>query len=41
MYMDIPFRYFDCEGLTMKEMIEGTYEIYTAKQEKKWGNISD
>lgn len=34
MYKDISFNDFDCEGWTMKEMIDGTYEIYTAEQEK-------
>lgn len=40
MYEDIPFKDFDCEGWTMKEMIEGTYEIYTPKQEKEWGALA-
>ncbi|WP_099364227.1 ASCH domain-containing protein [Fredinandcohnia onubensis] len=40
MYKDIPFEDFDCEGWTMKEMIEGTYEIYTSEQEKKWGALA-
>nr|WP_285848072.1 MULTISPECIES: ASCH domain-containing protein [unclassified Mesobacillus] len=29
MYDNIPFHDFDCEGWTMKEMLDGTYEIYT------------
>jgi len=33
MYENIPFQDFDCEGWSMKEMIAGTYEIYTPEQE--------
>jgi len=40
MYNDIPLRDFDCEGWTMKEMIDGTYEIYTPEQEKEWGTLA-
>ncbi|MEW9503157.1 ASCH domain-containing protein [Jeotgalibacillus marinus] len=40
MYEDIPFKDFDCEGWTMKEMIDGTYEIYTPEQEKEWGTLA-
>ncbi|MED4018765.1 ASCH domain-containing protein [Sutcliffiella cohnii] len=40
MYEDIPFQDFDCEGWTMQEMMDGTYEIYTPKQEKKWGALA-
>ncbi|PPA70359.1 ASCH domain-containing protein [Jeotgalibacillus proteolyticus] len=40
MYKDIPFTLFDCEGWTMEEMIEGTYEIYTQEQERKWGTLA-
>jgi ASC-1-like (ASCH) protein len=40
MYEDIPFKEFDCEGWTMEDMIEGTYEIYTPEQEKKWGTLA-
>ena len=40
MYEDIPFKDFDCEGWTMKEMIDGTYEIYTPEQEKQWGALA-
>ena len=40
MYEDIPFREFDCEGWTMQEMIDGTYEIYTPEQEKEWGALA-
>lgn len=35
MYEDIPIQDFNCEGWTIKEMIEGTYEIYTPQQEEK------
>jgi ASC-1-like (ASCH) protein len=40
MYENIPFKDFDCEGWTMKEMIDGTYEIYTPEQEKEWGALA-
>ena len=40
MYQNIPFKDFNCEGWTMKEMIDGTYEIYTPEQEKEWGTIA-
>lgn len=40
MYNDIPFKEFDCEGWTMKEMLDSTYEIYTPEQEIKWGTIA-
>ncbi|WBL16972.1 ASCH domain-containing protein [Sutcliffiella sp. NC1] len=40
MYETIPFEDFDCEGWTMQEMMDGTYEIYTPEQEKKWGALA-
>ena len=40
MYKDIPFKTFDCEGWTMKEMLDSTYEIYTPEQEKQWGTLA-
>lgn len=40
MYEDIPFGEFGCEGWSMKEMIEGTYEIYSPEQEKEWGTLA-
>ncbi len=40
MYEDIPFNHFGCEDWTMKEMVEGTYEIYTPEQEKEWGAVA-
>ena len=40
MYQDTPFHLFDCEGWTMTEMIDGTYEIYTKEQEKQWGTLA-
>ena len=40
MYEDIPFEDFACEGWTMQEMMDGTYEIYTPKQEKEWGVLA-
>jgi ASC-1-like (ASCH) protein len=40
MYQDISFKDFDCEGWTMEDMIEGTYEIYTPEQETEWGTLA-
>ena len=40
MYENISFKDFNCEGWTMKEMIDGTYEIYTREQEKEWGALA-
>lgn len=40
MYNDIAFKDFGCEGWTMKEMIDGTYEIYSPAEEKKWGTLA-
>lgn len=40
MYENIPFKDFNCEGWTIKEMIDGTYEIYTPEQEKEWGALA-
>lgn len=40
MYNVIPLKDFDCEGWTIKEMIDGTYEIYTHEQEKEWGALA-
>lgn len=39
LYRSIPFGEFDCEGWSMKEMIDGTYEIYTPEQEATWGAL--
>lgn len=40
MYKDIPFKDFDCENWSMTKMVDGTYEIYTPEQEKKWGTLA-
>ncbi|MTD29908.1 ASCH domain-containing protein [Planomicrobium sp. YIM 101495] len=40
MYVDIPSEDFDCEGWTISEMVNGTYEIYTPEQEKAWGTLA-
>ncbi len=40
MYEDIPFKDFDCEGWTMQEMVDGTYEIFSLEQEKEWGTLA-
>ncbi|HLR68673.1 MAG TPA: ASCH domain-containing protein [Virgibacillus sp.] len=40
MYTDISLIDVDCEGWTIKEMIDGTYDIYTPEQEEKWGTLA-
>lgn len=40
MYEMIPFKDMGCEGWTMEQMLEGTYEIYSPEQEKKWGALA-
>lgn len=40
MYADIPQAAFGCEDWTMQELLEGTYEIYTAEQEQRWGTVA-
>lgn len=40
MYKSIPFSDFDCAGWSMKDMIDGTYEIYPPEQEKKLGTLA-
>ena len=40
MYENIPFEDFGCEGWTMEEIVDGTYEIYTPEQEKEWGTVA-
>lgn len=40
MYENIPFQDFDCAGWSMKEMVEGTYEIYSPEQEKRSGTLA-
>ncbi|WP_226673499.1 ASCH domain-containing protein [Rossellomorea aquimaris] len=40
MYEDIPFEDLDCIGWTMKEMLDGTYDIYTPEQENEWGTLA-
>ncbi|BDG46551.1 MULTISPECIES: ASCH domain-containing protein [Parageobacillus] len=36
MYRDIPFSFFDCEGWTIEEAPEATYNIYTKDKERQW-----
>jgi ASC-1-like (ASCH) protein len=36
MYRDIPFSFFDCEGWTIEEALEATYNIYTKDKERQW-----
>lgn len=40
MYSDIPLADFDCKDWSMKEVIDGTYEIYTKEQENEWGTLA-
>ncbi|KQL50386.1 hypothetical protein AN964_22220 [Heyndrickxia shackletonii] len=40
MYESIPFEDFDCEGWSMEEMVNGTYDIYTPEQEREWGSLA-
>ncbi|WP_239416343.1 MULTISPECIES: ASCH domain-containing protein [Salinicoccus] len=40
MYDEIPFVDLGCEGWTIEEMMEGTYEIYSKEQERKWGTLA-
>ncbi|RXJ02610.1 ASCH domain-containing protein [Anaerobacillus alkaliphilus] len=40
MYESIPFEKFNCEGWTMDEMLNGTYEIYSKEQEEHWGTLA-
>lgn len=40
MYRSIPFKDFDCEGWSMKDMVDGTYDIYSKEQEKQWGTLA-
>ncbi|MDO3410936.1 ASCH domain-containing protein [Saccharibacillus sp. CPCC 101409] len=39
LYRAMPFSDFDCEGWTMQEMVDGTYDIYTPEQEADWGAL--
>ncbi|MBE7120707.1 ASCH domain-containing protein [Bacillus cereus] len=40
MYKQIDKKLFDCEELSIEEMLESTYEIYTKEQEKEWGTVA-
>lgn len=40
MYEDIPRQDFDCEGMSIDEMLENTYKIYSPEQEKQWGTLA-
>lgn len=40
MYEQIDKKLFDCEELSIKEMLESTYGIYTREQEKEWGTVA-
>lgn len=40
LYENKPFERMGCSGWTMDEMLEGTYEIYTEKQEGQFGALA-
>ncbi|HHT7237374.1 MULTISPECIES: ASCH domain-containing protein [Bacillus] len=40
MYEHIDKKLFDREELSIEEMLENTYEIYTKEQEKEWGTVA-
>lgn len=40
MYEELSFVDLGCEGWTMEEMLEGTYEIYSKEQEVEWGTLA-
>lgn len=40
MYRAIPAKDLDCEGSTLQEMLDETYEIYTPDQDAKWGTLA-
>jgi len=40
MYTDMYLKDAGCEGWTIKEMIDGTYDIYTPEQEERWGTLA-
>lgn len=40
MYASIPASAFDTENLTLEEMVEETYDIYTHEQESQWGTLA-
>lgn len=39
-YENIPFEDLGGEGWLLEEMLQGTYEIYTPEQEKRWGVLA-
>ncbi|HDR7793731.1 TPA: ASCH domain-containing protein [Bacillus luti] len=40
MYEHINKKLLDCENISLEEMLESTYKIYTKEQEKKWGTVA-
>lgn len=40
MYTTIPAQAFDMENVSLEEMIEQTYAIYTPAQESQWGTLA-
>ncbi|QWG45910.1 ASCH domain-containing protein [Bacillus mycoides] len=40
MYEQIDEKLFDRENVSLEEMLESTYKIYTKEQEKEWGTVA-
>lgn len=40
MYESIPASAFDTKHLTVEEMVEQTYDIYTPEREREWGTLA-
>lgn len=40
MYENIPASAFDTNNLTVDEMVEQTYDIYTPEREREWGTLA-
>ncbi len=40
MYEQIDKKLFDRENVSLEEMLESTYKIYTKEQEKEWGTVA-
>ncbi|QWG29028.1 ASCH domain-containing protein [Bacillus mycoides] len=40
MHEQIDEKLFDRENVSLEEMLESTYKIYTKEQEKEWGTVA-
>ena len=40
LYEGIPLKYFDLEGMSIKEVLKFIYSIYTEEEEKKFGALA-